>query len=147
MVFFFFLLVQYELEERRGKSYVYLDEQGELQMKVHIWGEVKAPGVYSIPRGTDLITLFSLAGGYSKKADISSVKVIHNTTEESVTVVNLEEFLKKGKRGQIPILQPGDVVIVEETKSVRFRETISYMRDILLVVGTYFNLYLLWKER
>jgi hypothetical protein len=147
MILFFLFLLQEGLKERETKYYVYLNERGELQIKVHIWGEVNAPGMYSIPEGTDLITLFSLAGGHSKRANLSSVKVIHNIPEERVSIVNLEEFFRKGKRGKIPTLKPGDVVIVEEKKGVKLREKISYMRDVLLVIGAYLNLYLLWKER
>jgi polysaccharide export outer membrane protein len=62
-------------ESNRGAQY-FLGEQDELLIKVNIWGFVRKPGQYMVPKNTDLISLISFAGGPLEQAKIKKVKVI-----------------------------------------------------------------------
>jgi hypothetical protein len=54
----------------------YLGEQDELLIKVNIWGLVRRPGQYMVPKDTDLISLISFAGGPLDQAKMKKVKII-----------------------------------------------------------------------
>jgi hypothetical protein len=143
VIMFLFLQTQ----ASRGNYYVYLGEAGELQIKVSIWGEIKSPGLYSIPDGTDLATLLSLAGGPSPDANLSCVKVIHCFPTPSVTTVNLKKFFKTGDRKDIPIMKPGDMVRISKTFYAKIKENIRHLTELTLILGVYLQLYTLWKVK
>jgi hypothetical protein len=66
---------QPDLSRPRAAQY-YLGEQDELLIKVNIWGLVRRPGQYMVPKDTDLISLISFAGGPLDQAKMKKVKVI-----------------------------------------------------------------------
>lgn len=68
----------------RGALY-YLGEQDELLMRVNIWGFVRQPGQYMVPKDIDLISLISFAGGPSEQAKIKKIKVIRNDNVQAST--------------------------------------------------------------
>jgi polysaccharide export outer membrane protein len=90
-----------------------LGTEDELQFNVHVWGQVNKPGLYAVPDGTDLVSLISLAGGPTDDAKLSHVVVVRaaGSTGGSVTV-DLRSYVKSGNRGEIPVLGPGDTVVV-----------------------------------
>jgi hypothetical protein len=63
--------------KNRGALY-FLGDQDELLMRVNIWGFVRRPGQYMVPKDTDLISLISFAGGPREEAKIKKIKVIRN---------------------------------------------------------------------
>ncbi len=66
---------QPDLGRPRAAQY-YLGEQDELLIKVNIWGLVRRPGQYMVPKDTDLISLISFAGGPLDQARMKKIKVI-----------------------------------------------------------------------
>lgn len=145
MSVFVFLILQ--VQPGGGASYyVYLGETGELQVKVSIWGEVKSPGLYSIPDRTDLATLLSLAGGPSDGANLSQVKIIHSFPTPSVTIVNMREFFSSGDRKSIPIMKPGDMVRIKKTSFTRVKESIRYLTEVTFILVMYIQLYNMIKR-
>ena len=62
-------------DDNRGAQY-FLGTQDELLIKVNIWGFVRKPGQYMVPKDTDLISLISFAGGPLEQAKINKVKII-----------------------------------------------------------------------
>jgi polysaccharide export outer membrane protein len=77
-----FVSAQQEEEQRDGDSnrgaQYFLGEQDELLIKVNIWGFVRKPGQYLVPKNTDLISLISFAGGPLEQAKIKKVKIIRD---------------------------------------------------------------------
>lgn len=49
---------------------------GPTQFFVHLAGEIKKPGVYLLPAGSRLFEAIALAGGFSARADQSSVNLV-----------------------------------------------------------------------
>ena len=62
-------------DRNRGAQY-FLGAEDELLIKVNIWGFVRKPGQYMVPKNTDLISLISFAGGPIEQAKINKVKII-----------------------------------------------------------------------
>jgi hypothetical protein len=65
---------------RSRAAQYYLGEQDELLIKVNIWGLVRRPGQYMVPKDTDLISLISFAGGPLDEARMKKIKIIRSTT-------------------------------------------------------------------
>lgn len=51
------------LSQANYAAFYSYSEPGDLTIRVSAWGAVRFPGLYEIPRGTDLQSLFSLSGG------------------------------------------------------------------------------------
>ena len=103
-------------EARSPQYYLSLGDEDELTIKIFIWGQVGLPGVYEVPDGTDLIAALSLAGGPTDHAKLSEVKIIRSTESTSEVIkVNVKKYMETGDLKLIPLLKPGDTVVVSGT--------------------------------
>lgn len=139
-VCFLFLLIG-QAETPSAKYYTFLGGRGEIQMKVSIWGEIGSPGMYSIPEGSDLLLLITLAGGPTRDAEVSRIRIVRSFPEPGVLHVNLDEFFKTGKRDKIPDLSPGDMVFVQETRYRAFMELMGIVGELFYVGSFLFMIY------
>ena len=70
--------------------------------RVFVTGEVKNPGAFSVPDGTTVLQLLSLAGGVTEGASTGRVRIIRIVDGEKKTIrVKLQDTVK-----------PGDTVVV-----------------------------------
>ena len=91
------------------------EQEKELMIIVHVWGEVNAPGKFIVRDGTNLIDIISEAKGPTRYANLKMVYVAHkNDQSEHVMKYNLETYIEK-EIVNIPILSPGDVVVVKRS--------------------------------
>ncbi len=111
-------------------------EPGDVTIRVHVWGAVRFPGLYEIPRDTRLSELISLSGGpqfaerskHSARTVIFKLhrsqgmirSVVFNTVMENEIVVTDED----------PVLQSDDVLSIEAIVKQGFR-----WRDVFPVVS------------
>ena len=87
-------------------------------MAVNVWGFVHKPGQYMVPYETDLISLLSFAGGPREEARIKSIKLVRpgvGEVKSQVIDIDVKNYLEKGNLSEIPILCPGDTVVVSGT--------------------------------
>ncbi|MCE9560015.1 MAG: SLBB domain-containing protein [Armatimonadetes bacterium] len=84
------------------------------QAQVRVWvvGEVKKPGSYSIPSGSDVQKAVAVAGGTELVPNETRV-FIHRGPE------TIPVLLQLGSSGQPVTLEPGDTVSVERPKQIR----------------------------
>ncbi len=127
---------------RYGVQYYYGTEQiqeSQLLMKINVWGRVNKPGEYIVPSTTDLVTMISRAGGPAGRSRIDNIKIVRSNSigGEEVITVNLAKFLKTGRADLIPILQPGDTVII--SGSIFY--FVSDMLGFLAQVGSFATIY------
>lgn len=106
-----------------------------LLINVNLWGHVQRPGIYSIPSTYGLIDLMSSAGGPLKTARLNDIRIVRKN--QQVLKVNVEEFIKTGKSELLPILQPGDTIIVSGSVYDIFSRIVAVMRDIAIIVNVY----------
>jgi protein involved in polysaccharide export with SLBB domain len=112
--------LQGSIRDQGVASQYFLGSQDQLLMAVNVWGFVTKPGQYMIPYDTDLITLLSYAGGPREEAKITAIKVVRasetdSTDKELVIDVDVKEYLKTGDSKLVPVLKPGDTVVVSGT--------------------------------
>jgi polysaccharide biosynthesis/export protein len=105
------------LEQPRAAQY-FLGSQDQVLMPVNVWGFVHKPGQYMVPYETDLISLLSFAGGPREEARIKSIRLVRPDNgggAAQVIEVDVKKYLESGKASEIPVLRPGDTVVVSGT--------------------------------
>ncbi|MCA9782544.1 MAG: SLBB domain-containing protein [Calditrichaeota bacterium] len=91
----------------------YLGERNAIHITVNVWGQVRLPGQYHIPSGTDLLTLVSAAGGPTENSRLDNVRVVRRFNQrEEILEVDVRRYLKTGDVSLIPELNPGDTILV-----------------------------------
>lgn len=106
-----------------------------LLVNVNLWGHVQRPGIYSVPSAYSLIDLISSAGGPLKTARLSDVRVVRKNQE--VIQVDIEKFLKTGNVELLPLLQPGDTIIVSGSVQDIFTRVVAIFRDLAIIANVF----------
>jgi len=90
--------------------------QGEDARRViYVQGQVAHPGKYEIGGTPSIWDAIKEAGGATAAASLDAVRIVRTAQEGSTTsIVNLQQALDSGNLGSLPLLQPGDAVIVPE---------------------------------
>lgn len=116
----------------------------QLQVVVHIWGEVRNPGEFFVPAGTNVLELVSKAGGPTEYGNMSKVKLTRslNETDRAITI-DLNDYLGKQHAEPLPMLQTGDVVRVPRNSWSRWRTLINVVADMAIIA----NVYYYWFQR
>jgi len=116
--------------------------------RVYVFGEVKTQGIYRLKDAYDLLAAVSKAGGTTRVAVDSDIKIIRGYKEDRnkpiILAVNLDEILKKGDIAQNISLQDGDVVYVPRTAIGDLNEFIvntTPLLDYLLYPDKYRDAY------
>lgn len=143
-------------------SYSYDGERSgaeSLKMKVYIIGQVYKPGLYVVPDDTDFLTLLALAGGPREDAKLSKIRVIHAQEIEvvdtldvngeptqitrvakpaTVTSVNLKRYINDPQESDpLPVLQPGDTVVVSGTIYYAFSKVADLLSGAAIALSVY----------
>lgn len=112
-------------------------EPGDITIFVHGWGALRFPGLYEVPRGTNLRQMFSLAGGpqlgvrekrSKRRLKVSLMREVEGVSEVLYSVEMVNEI--QGLEPEFE-LQMGDIIVVEAVD----RRTLSW-RDIFPIVGS-----------
>jgi hypothetical protein len=129
-----------------------LGNKDEILMNVNVWGYVRKPGQYVVPRHTDLISLISFAGGPIEGASLNSVKIIRagqqflasNDSREvapqlssfraPILEVQVDKHMRAGEVGKIPILEAGDTVMIPQSTGNKVKKFIGF-GSVFAVVG------------
>ncbi|MBD3224940.1 MAG: hypothetical protein GF313_09430 [Caldithrix sp.] len=106
-----------------------------LLVNVNLWGHVQRPGIYSIPSAYTLIDLISSAGGPLKTARLNDVRIVRKN--QQVITIDIEEFLKTGNNELLPVLQPGDTIIVSGSIQDIFTRIVGIMRDVAIIANVF----------
>ena len=130
-------------------SQYYLGDKDEILIKVNVWGYVKGPGQYLVPRHTDLISLISFAGGPAEGANLSQVRIIRERSAANgsngknsdlqnaeILHVNVKKYLDEGDTGVIPNLEAGDTVLISQTFGNKFRQFLGVTSVVGLIAAT-----------
>jgi hypothetical protein len=114
------------------------EDQEQLKINAYIWGEVEKPGLYLVPDNTDILTLLALAGGPSDDARLQDIRIVrsYGTQEETITI-DLESYLNTGDKDYNFTLKPGDTVIVRGTFYRKFKDFVTFMSEIGIILSVY----------
>lgn len=124
-----------------SSAYVYSGSAGvvdQLKIYTYIWGQVRNPGLHLVPDNTDLLTLISLAGGPNENAKLSKIRIVRSTPAgEEVLWVDLSEYVDTADKSLIPILKPGDTVIVSGSTFYAFSRIATFLSQVVIVLSVY----------
>jgi protein involved in polysaccharide export with SLBB domain len=125
---------------------------GQLEMIVHIIGEIRQPGEYRVPDTTTLMELISKAQGPTEYSNLGGVTITriehelqgngHNDVGRlkkgnKVIKYDVNDYLKKGSEVPPPVLKPGDVILVPRNNWHRWRNTFTILRDLSVIASLY----------
>jgi len=119
-----------------------LNEPGQLQIITYIWGQVPRPGLYIVPDDTNVLTLISLAGGPTTDAKLKSIRIVRSSefSEGEVIIVDLKQYTETGDMSLIPVLLPGDTVVVSGTAYYGFRRFVQFLSNVAVVFSVWFTI-------
>jgi len=120
---------------KNGTNYYNYSEKDKINIEVSVWGYVRSPGKYLIPKGTTFIDLFTLCGGPLAEAKLSNIRIVRlkndslDVKEDKVFTLDYNEYLWEDKIQSIsktnPVLYPGDIILIPGTTKSVFKESIS----------------------
>jgi len=111
----------------------------QLNIKVHVWGEVVSPGDYLVPEGTDVLQLISKAGGPTEYANLGGIRLTHRACDsDRVINVNINDYLENEDSQQLPVLKAGDVVRVPRNTWYMWRTLIQVAADVAIIANVYY---------
>jgi hypothetical protein len=119
----------------------FLGNESEILMQINVWGFVRQPGQYMVPYDTDLIALLSYAGGPQEQAKVKNIKIIRKNAEDEkkrVITINVKQFMETGDPELVPVLKPGDTVIVAGTTFHFISTFFEFVWRIALIIQVVF---------
>ena len=146
------------------ESYL-IGEEKNLEIIVHVWGEVQQPGEKRVPDGTNILELISKAGGPTEYSNLSKVLLFSNhklqlTPEEKASFnnkrdrfilkdidelyqtgkveIDINNYLDKGKSLYLPRLLPGDVVHVRRNVWHKWQTFIRVASQVAIVAQIWY---------
>ncbi len=111
--------------------------EGQLLMRVNVWGEVTKPGTYEVPDQTDLVSLISTAGGPTESAKLNKVKLVRNHYQKKeIFKINLKKYMEDGSYNNIPKVFPGDTVVIPKSGFFRLAKYMSFLYNVAVIAAT-----------
>jgi protein involved in polysaccharide export with SLBB domain len=104
--------------------------------KVKVIGAVNKPGFFALEEKMNLFEMIYLAGGPAEKADLSRVRRFFKTDDKTLEeVINIQNYLDKGKMDEIPMVNEGDVIIIY-ARWFDWRMLLTILNNVLLFIVT-----------
>lgn len=109
-----------------------------IEQQITILGAVKKPGKYKYDKSSSLIDMLATAGGPTRFASISNIRLTHlNGVEEEF---NLELYSRNPSAQYIPQLQAGDTIYISEKNVDNTKSWItSASRRSIQVIGAVYR--------
>ncbi len=126
-----------------GSAYSYsgtMNEQDQLKIYVYIWGQVMKPGLYIVPDDIDLLSVLSLAGGPTENAKLKKIRIVRNDELGKKTIfwVDLKKYIEvEDSNVEIPVLKPGDTIIVSGTSFYAFAKVADFFSKVAITLSVY----------
>lgn len=114
------------------------------QELIYIFGEVRMPGAYPAPQGTDLLQLIAVAGGSTPDAQLDRVAVIMDGGDGQVVAkIDLERIIEQGTPAPFH-LAAGDRVFIPGSQGELARQILDGMSSVFGYTGNLLSTYLLY---
>ncbi len=118
-----------ELDRSRLNTAAYYNysDPGNVTIQVHVWGAMRFPGLYEIPRDTKLSELVSLAGGPQ----------VPERERRSVRSVDFQLFRLTGPGREVilRIQMENEIVVSEEDPTLQFGDVLSVQSVVRKTFG------------
>ncbi len=132
-----------ELKITGANYYNYADKE-RVNIEVNLWGYVKNPGKYLIPKGTTFLDLITLGGGPIPDSNLEDIRLIRakndtlRISDDQIINLNYNDYLWGEKISQQgkgnPTLVSGDIVLVPGSPRYFFRDNLNFILSISSVL-------------
>lgn len=85
--------------------------------RVTVMGAVSRPDAYPLTGETSLLHVLGTAGGPLPGANLTGVQIFRKNRADGALTVNLEDALEQADVDRLPLVRPGDVVVVPHQKN------------------------------
>ena len=100
----------------RPTEYIYQSYKAQELISIRLLGSVQKAGLYHVPKGMQLTTLLSLAGGIARDADLEKVTISNGQNNGLKPLrINLEQAFDRGE-SEVYQLQSNDLVYIKEKR-------------------------------
>lgn len=132
------------LEELKiqGANYYNYSDKERVNIEVNLWGYVKNPGKYLIPKGTTFLDLVTLGGGPIPDSNLEDIRIIRpkneTVTQDQIINLNYNDYLwgervnPQGKGN--PTLVSGDIILIPGSPRYFFRDNLNFILSISSVL-------------
>lgn len=107
--------------------------------RVTIIGAVTNQENYPLLNEVPLLEALAMAGGVVPESDLRQVRILRPGLADKPIVVDLTYYVDTGKYESIPIVRPGDTILVPRNENV-VRELSVFLRDVIFLFG-FFQLF------
>jgi protein involved in polysaccharide export with SLBB domain len=109
-----------------GGDVIYVPEA---RRQVLVLGQVRSPGVYTIPTGARVLDAIALAGGPTDRAALENVGIYRGGSPDDPTTLTMgkDKLLFEGDVQENPLIQGGDVIYVPETTKPNWANIFSFV--------------------
>jgi len=123
----------YQLSSERYFS----SSDGQIKMKVNVWGHVENPGIHFVYDGIDLASLISIVGGPKTGAHLKKIRLYREVPDPDGSIVyeiNFKDFVKSGNRENFIKINPNDTIIIPQKLSNMFITQIGTINTIFSLI-------------
>tara|TARA_Y100001970_G_C13986152_1_gene725816 strand:- start:97 stop:588 length:492 start_codon:yes stop_codon:yes gene_type:complete len=128
----------YQLSSERYFS----NTDGQIMMKVNVWGHVERPGGHLVYDGIDFASLISIVGGPKTGANLKQIRLYREIADQNGKIVyniDFDEFIKSGDRANFIKINPNDTIIIPQKLSSSILKQIG-------TVNTFFSLIMIYLQ-
>ena len=108
------------------------------ELMVQVLGSVPHPGSYIPNPGDNLFQVIMQAGGFASGADERRTVLISLQAGQRIrTVINVKKMIREGRYDELPLILPGDMVIVPELADWRDAKWwIDWVRNLMVFTSS-----------
>jgi len=127
-----------------GANYYNYSDKDKVNYEINLWGYVKNPGKYLIPKGTTLLDVITLGGGPMTDAKLDDIRIIRpkndtlKISSDQIINLNYDDYLWGEKITMSsrpnPVLLPGDIVLIPGAPRYFFRDNLQFILSISSVL-------------
>ena len=127
-----------------------LEEQLRKQ-KIYVFGEVNNPGMFTFEGEKKVLDAITLAGSYTRFANLNKVKLVREVNDGSVIEsVRIKDVIDKGIFENDQFLQDGDIITVPPRNWAKlgnfFTNVLYPFREVIAVVVSVSAAYLIYNR-
>lgn len=111
--------------------------------QILVLGMVKNPGAYNLPAGARLMDAIALAGGPLDRAALENVGIYRDgvLADSEQVPMGKDKVLFTGDASENPLLRPGDIIYVPETKKPDWTKIFGFVGAISSFKSALFNIF------
>jgi hypothetical protein len=133
-----------------GGSYYNFSDKNKVNIEVNIWGYVRNPGKYLIPKGCTVQDLISYAGGPSLETNLDEIRLFRpkndslGISEDKIINLNYDDLMwseqVNTKKIVNPVLEAGDILVFPGHPKYFFRDNLLLITSFMSVLFVLLNL-------